>query len=112
MKARRVVKVEVVFYSRLQLLHRIVAFQVDILVLEALPQTLDTNIVQCSLFSVHADFDVVLFQHVDKTIRRKLAFLTRIEDRRAAICFDRFFQKVRVLQRVHRIEYPPAQNLP
>ena len=110
MKSRRVVEVEVGINAGLQVFHCFVAFKVDVLVLETSPQTLNSDVVQSPVFSVHADLNVVINKNFDKDIRCKLASLVCVEDCRTAVFFDCFPQKICILQRVHRIEYTPAQN--
>ena len=111
MKPRRVVEIEVGIYAGLQVLHCFVAFKIDVLVLEASPKTLDSDVVQSQVFSVHADLDVVIDKNFDKNIRCKLASLVCVEDCRTAVFFNCFPQKICILQRIHRIEHAPAQDL-
>ena len=59
MKPLRVVKVELGFDAGFQVFHCFIAFKVDVLVLETSPKTLNSDVVQSPLFSVHADLDVV-----------------------------------------------------
>ena len=87
MKPRRIVEVEVGINSCLQVLHCFVAFKIDVLVLEASPKTLNSDVVQSPVFSVHADLDVVINKNFDKNIRCKLASLIRVEDCRTAVFF-------------------------
>ena len=110
MKACLVVEIEVGVDSFLQFLHCFIAFKVDVLVLEASPETLNSDIIQSSVFPVHADLYVIVFKNFDKNIRSKLASMVCIEDCRAAIFFDCFPQKICILQCIHGIEYTPAQN--
>lgn len=112
MKPRCVVEVEVGIYAGLQLFHCLIAFKVDVLVLETSPKTLNSDVVQSPVFSVHADLDVVIDKNFDKNIRCKLASLVCVEDCRTAVFFDCFPQKICILHRIHRVEYAPAQDLP
>lgn len=108
MKPRCVVEVEVGIYAGLQLFHCLIAFKVDVLVLEASPKTLNSDVVQSPVFSVHADPDVVIDKNFDKNIRCKLASLVCVKDGRTAVFFDCFPQKICILQRIHRVEYASA----
>ena len=110
MKACLVVEIEVGVDSFLQFLHCFIAFKVDVLVLEASPQTLNSDVIQSPVFSVHTDLYVIVFKNFDKDIRCKLASLIRVEDCRTTIFFNCFPQKICILQCVHGIEYTPAQN--
>ncbi len=64
MKARRVVEAEVGADTFPQFLHVLVAFKVDVLVLEASPETLNPDVVQSPVLSVHAYFDVMVFKNL------------------------------------------------
>ena len=55
-----VVEVEIGTYTRFQLPHGLVEFQVDVLVLEAPPQTLHPDVVQCPPLSIHAHLNVMV----------------------------------------------------
>ena len=108
MKPRRVVEIEVGVNSFLQFLHCFIAFKVNVLVLETSPKTLNSDVIQSPLFSIHADLDVVIDKNFYKNIRCKLASLVCVENCRTAVFFDCFPQKICILQRIHRIEYTPA----
>ena len=94
MKSRRVVEVEVGIYAGFQVFHCFIAFKVDVLVLETSPKTLNSDVIQSPLFSVHADLDVVIDKNFYKNIRCKLASLVCVEDCRTAVFFDCFPQKI------------------
>ena len=94
MKACLVVEIEVGVDSFLQFLHCFIAFKVDVLVLETSPKTLNSDVIQSPLFSVHADLDVVIDKNFYKNIRCKLASLVCVKDCRTAVFFDCFPQKI------------------
>ena len=52
----------------------------SVLVLETSPKTLNSDVIQSPLFSVHADLDVVIDKNFYKNIRCKLASLVCVED--------------------------------
>ena len=112
MKPRRVVEVELGIYAGLQVFHSLIAFKIDVLVLEASPKTLNSDVVQSPVFSVHIDLDVVINKNFYKNIRCKLASLVCVEDCRTAVLFDCFPELVCVLQRVHRVEHAPGSLIP
>ena len=111
MKPRRVVEVEVGIYAGLQVFHCFVAFKVDVLVFEASPKTLNPDVVQRPVFSVHADLDVEIDKNFDEYIRCKLASLVCVENCRTAVFFDCFPQKICILQSVHRVEHALYANI-
>ena len=108
MKALRVVILEVGVDSCFKVLHRFIAFKVDVFILEASPQTLYPYIVQRTVTTVHTDFNSVFKQHVDEHVGSELASLIGIEYRRAAVFFYRLPQNIRVLSGIHRVEQAPA----
>ena len=87
MKPRRVVEVEVGIYAGFQVFHCLIAFKIDVLVLETSPKTLNSDVIQSPLFSVHADLNVVIDKNFYKNIRCKLASLVCVEDCRTAVFF-------------------------
>ena len=91
MKSRRVVEVEAGINTDFQVFHCLIAFKVDVLVLEASPQTLNPDVIQSPLFSALADLDGVIDKNFYKNIRCKLASLVCVED---CIFFDCFPQKI------------------
>ena len=46
-----------------QLLHGFVVLEIDVIVLHRAPQALDHDVVGGPAFSVHANFDIVVFKH-------------------------------------------------
>ena len=98
MKPGCVVEVEVGINAGLQVFHCFVTFKVDVFVLETSPKTLNSDVIQSPVFSVHADLDVVIDKNFDEYIRCKLASLVCVEDCRTAVFFDCFPQKICILQ--------------
>ena len=74
------VKLEILLKTRTQLPHRFVIVQVKVFVLHRPPQSLDEYVVQRATAAIHADRDLVSFQHTRKLPRRELAPLIGIED--------------------------------
>lgn len=68
--------------------HRLVAVQVDLLVLERAPEPLDEDVVAPAAFPIHADRDAVVLEQPGEVGARKLCALIRVEDRRPAIAGD------------------------
>ena len=56
-------------YAGFQVFHFFIAFKIDVLVFETSPKTLNSDVVQSHLFSVHTDLDVVIDKNFDKNIR-------------------------------------------
>src|SRR5438270_7113117 len=70
--------------ASLQLWHRRIVLQIDILVLDTPPQPFDEDVVQCPPTTVHADAHTRLFQTGCEVDRRELHPLIRVEDVRVA----------------------------
>jgi len=80
MRPTLVVKSEVPLQTLAGLGHRVVGVQIHFLILDALPQPLDKDVVAPGAFAVHADLDAVLLHQVDKLGAGELAALVRIQD--------------------------------
>jgi len=80
-----VVSVEVNTQATVSVKHRWIFHDVDVVVFDRPPQPFDKNIVKDQSSSVHADFDLVLEQHLDERHRRKLDALVAVENIRTSI---------------------------
>src|SRR5690349_825523 len=65
--------------------HGGIGMEVDLLVFEAAPQSLDKDVVHAPALTVHADHDPVPFQGAGEVVAGELATLGGIEDVRPAI---------------------------
>ena len=59
---------------------RLVGMEVDLLVFDRSPETLDKDVVKDSATTVHADPDIVFLQPAGKLTAGKLAALIGVED--------------------------------
>src|SRR3546814_8213624 len=80
MRSLTVVEGEVLRQAQRQLGDRAVAFQVDVLVLDAAPEPLHKNIVECPTASVHTDRDARALEYTCEGFARKLRTLIRSEE--------------------------------
>ncbi len=62
--------------------HRAIFTQIDILVLDAAPESFNKNIIQCPAAAVHADQDLVFQQPAGEVNAGELAPLVAVEDTR------------------------------
>ena len=85
MRAGGVVELEVAGELLLRLGHAVVCVQVDMLVLDTLPQPLDEHVVHPSALAVHADLHVVILEHLGELDARELASLVGVEDLRRTV---------------------------
>ncbi len=92
MESLSVVETHVPLDSCLKLGKCPVVVQVDILVLQSPPEALDVNIVQGTIDAVHADPDAIAVERSDESLRRELATLIRVDDRRHSVDRDGFFK--------------------
>src|SRR5947209_9142801 len=83
--ALRIVKVQPGANTGLGFGHTRISMEVDLLVFEAAPQSLDKDVVHASALAVHADHDPVPFQGAGEVVAGELAALVGIEDLRPAI---------------------------
>ena len=89
MRAVVIVEIEKATNAGASLPHNIIGVQIDFLVLERAPETLDENVVCESAFTVHTDLYFPLKQHAGEVIGRKLRALIRIENLGATIACQR-----------------------
>ena len=92
MEPLSVVKAHVALDSDPQLSKRPVVVEVDVLVLQRPPESLDVDVVQCAVHTVHADPDAVAFEYSGESLRGELASLICVEDRRNSVDRDSFFE--------------------
>ena len=90
----------------------VVRVQIDLLVCNALPKSLDEHVVSPTPFSVHADLDAVVVQGPRKLLTGELAPLIRIEDLRRAIVDHGILHRVQTEVGRERIGAPPTPLAP
>ncbi len=74
----------------LALRNRHIALQIDIIVLDCSPETLNEDIVKGTAFTIHADSNAMGFENACKFTARELASLIRIEYLRLAKSLQSF----------------------
>lgn len=70
----------------------VVGPEINLLVLDGLPQAFNEQIVPPAAFAVHRDADLMIPKHRDKVSARKLRALIGVEDLRLAIAIEGFLQ--------------------
>ncbi len=106
-----VVELEVIRQPDHQLRQVPIAFEIDVLVLDAPPQAFDEDVVQGPTAPVHADGDAVFLQLSREGVRSELAALVAIENLRGAVGTERLLQAVHAEAAVQRVRDPPRQHL-
>ncbi len=80
MRPARIVEREVSGEALVGLRHRVVGVEVDLLVLHALPEALDEEVVPPGTLPVHAEGDTVRLNQIDEGGAGELAALVGVED--------------------------------
>jgi hypothetical protein len=92
MESLPVVEIHVPLDSCLKLGKRPVVVEVEVLVLLRPPEALYVDIVQGTIDAIHADPYAIAIERSGESIRRELATLIRVEDRRHSVDCDGFFK--------------------
>lgn len=82
------------------------------IVLQRSPKPLDKDVVDCSAFTIHADFDALAFQIAYPLLTGKLASLIGIDNLRLAVIFYGLLQDCQRCLCFKRIGYSPADYIP
>src|SRR5215208_8282943 len=92
MRSTGVVEVEISADRGASLGNRVVSSEVDLLVLDRSPETLDDDVVAPGTLAIHADRDPVPGQHAGEDLAGELAALIGVEDLRPAMAGQSLFQ--------------------
>jgi len=84
--------------------------QVDFLIFDAPPQTLDEDVVAPSPLAIHADFDLSGGQHLDEVGRGKLTALIHVEDLGRAVFRHLLLHSVYTKVILQRDRHPLCQD--
>ena len=94
MRSELVISAEVSLQAGFCIAHAVVGVQIDLLVFDALPQSLHEHVVPPAAFSVHADLDAVVLQQAGEVQAGELAALVGVEDFRSAVTVDRLLDRL------------------
>ena len=75
-----VVEVHPIANALLCLVDTVVGFQIDLLIFQTAPETLDKYIVHPAALAVHADLNIMLLEHIGEALTGKLTALIAVED--------------------------------
>ena len=89
---------------------RVVGLQIDLLVLDAPPQSLDEDVVAPAALAVHADRDLVVLEHLREVQAGELAALIGVEDFRLAVAGDGLLNRIDAEIGGQRIGQPPGET--
>jgi len=88
-----------------------VVFEIDLLVLDGPPKSLDEDIVEDPAFAVHADGDAMGLQKVGKLLARELRSLVSVEDLRYTNGKS-FFESLHTKGGIEGQRYLPGKHVP
>jgi hypothetical protein len=88
----------------------LIGVEINVLVLDALPDPLDEDVVDPAALAVHADHDVVGLEYAGEFGAGELAALVGVEDLRPAVLGDRLFQGLDAEVRAHADRHPMRQH--
>ncbi len=111
MPANRVVEVDEPTNVRPGIARGLVGLEVDLLVFDRSPESLDQDVVAPASLAVHVYGDLVRLQHLDELQAGELAALIGIDDLGFAVPRERFLQRLDAEVGVHRVGESPGQNL-
>lgn len=111
MFAMVVVKVKVFFKTIVQFQPVAVRTQVNVLVLDAPPEPFDKYVVQRPAFSVHADGDIPVLQHLRELPGGELAALVRVEYIGLSPPLQCCHQRLLAKPDPHRVGQGPRQHI-
>src|SRR6516162_477689 len=90
--------------------HTRIGVEVDLLVFEASPQSLDEDVVHAPALAVHADHDPVVLQGAGEVVAGELAALVGIEDVGPAVARERRLERLDTKIGAKRVRQPPRQH--
>src|SRR6195256_3071796 len=110
MRSSPVVKVEIPTNRASRLTNGFVGSQIDLLVFDAFPQSLNEHVVAPSPFAIHADGDAVVGEDAGEGRTGELRALVGVKDSRPAVTRESILQRLDAEGRLHRDRQPPRQD--
>ena len=112
MRAALIVEREVLSDARARIADAVVGMQVDLLVLDRLPQPLDKHVVAPAAFAIHADADAARLERAGERQTGELAALVGVEDLGLAVAIKGFFQRLDAEIGIHADRHAPGEYSP
>ena len=103
MRSAGVVEIQVAPQVGLGIGHRVVSLEIDLLVLDAFPESFDKDVVTPAALAIHADPDSVILQQPGEIAAGELATLIGVEDIRLAETRDGFADRLQTEIRGQRV---------
>src|ERR1700719_5006767 len=89
---------------------RRIGIEVDFLVFEAPPQSLDEDVVHAAPLAIHADRYLVALQGAGEVVAGELAALVGIENPWATVADESFLERLDTELGAERVRQPPRQH--
>ena len=105
-----VVEVEIGGQTGLQLTHRVILVEIDVLILDAAPQAFAEDVVEGAASAIHADLDVGSEQAGSEGIGRELCALVGIEDLGSTFA-ERLAQSIETEDAVQGVGELPSEHV-
>lgn len=99
------------FKPTVKLHHGFVTTDVDVIVFDRAPEAFDHDVVQSPTFAVHADPNVVGFEHVGECLASELTTLIGVENFRLTFFLKGVFQAFDTGGLVQAVTETPADNV-
>ena len=106
-----VVELEIFFQALFCIIYSVVGVEINFFIFDTAPESFNKDVITPAAFSVHADLDVVIFQHVGKFQAGDLAALVGVEDFRPAITIDSPLYRLDAKFFSQRVRQSPRQYL-
>ena len=90
---------------------RVVGLEVNLLVLDAFPESFDEDVIAPAAFAIHADLDPVVLEQVGEIAAGELAALIRVEDFRLAETSHCFTDRLEAEVSGEGVGKSPGQDL-
>ena len=98
-----VVEVHPIANALLCLVDTVVGFEIDFLIFQTAPETLDKDIVHPTTLAVHADLNVMVLEHIGEALTGKLTALITGEDLRRPVDRQRLLQRLNARRSIQTI---------
>jgi hypothetical protein len=111
MRPSAIVEIEIFSDRRPRLANAVIGLEIDLLVFNRPPETLDEDVVAPGGLAIHADPDLPVEKNLGEVMAGELAALVGVEDFGLAVFRQRLLDGFDAEGRIHGDRQPPCQNL-
>ena len=111
MSSLAIVKGKIHFEADLNRGQGLIILEINVLILDRAPQSLDENVIRRATSTIHADPQRVGLQGVDEVMAGELSALIGVENLRDPKPTHRLLETVHAESRIQRIAEPPGEHL-